>query len=442
MAPSPDEKWLFIHCADCDTYDGICPARVANKARMLSYAHAVFFEAVKKLHHQHDVSTMVLPPFNVILRKTELLEFKKDLENANELAFFFDGRLGGVSPIHNKRIEIKTSAPAPTNGESGELFWAFRKWGIPHINLTHDYMTKIQWACARMILPMIPTPANIETVTMSLSWLWRYLENIKTEDSFDPSKRQTAILICANYLAQKTELVFELLREYSYSMGDETHRWSLLWHDSAFARLEIPEKLAASFVLTDAPSVPCSWGAVSIIMPPNVCEPVRRIWCWNNQETGMIEVNASVSSGKGHLVRRPEIEKHQLEILTRIARSAMFALGENPKPVRNAKPFENASKRKGGTPSGALYRIGSTIKIDLRKEATEAWEGKSRKGVSPTVQFVVRGHWRNQACGTGQRSRRRIHIEPYWKGPEESRVLLRTHSIEKETKNDTEQAST
>lgn len=53
---------------------------------------------------------------------------------------------------------------------------------------------------------------------------------------------------------------------------------------------------------------------------------------------------------------------------------------------------------------------------------------------SPTVQFLVRGHWRQQAHGPGHSLRKPIWIEPFWKGPEEARVLLRQHRVEDQEK--------
>ena len=48
---------------------------------------------------------------------------------------------------------------------------------------------------------------------------------------------------------------------------------------------------------------------------------------------------------------------------------------------------------------------------------------------SPTFQYVVRGHWRNQAHGPGHTLRRLQWIEPYWKGPEKAIILARSHLI-------------
>jgi hypothetical protein len=43
--------------------------------------------------------------------------------------------------------------------------------------------------------------------------------------------------------------------------------------------------------------------------------------------------------------------------------------------------------------------------------------------------WLVRGHWRNQACGALLREHRHIFIEPYWKGPVIGSKLVRTYEI-------------
>jgi len=45
------------------------------------------------------------------------------------------------------------------------------------------------------------------------------------------------------------------------------------------------------------------------------------------------------------------------------------------------------------------------------------------------VQFVVRGHRRWQACGPKHSERKLIWINPFWKGPEEGRALLRGYEL-------------
>ena len=46
--------------------------------------------------------------------------------------------------------------------------------------------------------------------------------------------------------------------------------------------------------------------------------------------------------------------------------------------------------------------------------------------------LIVRGHWRQQACGEGRLERRRKWIQPFWKGPDgAAEVVERTYSMDK-----------
>lgn len=55
----------------------------------------------------------------------------------------------------------------------------------------------------------------------------------------------------------------------------------------------------------------------------------------------------------------------------------------------------------------------------------------SGNGSSPTVKFVVRGHWRNQAHGPSMSLRKMMWIQPYWKGTEDAPIPLATTNIVK-----------
>lgn len=64
--------------------------------------------------------------------------------------------------------------------------------------------------------------------------------------------------------------------------------------------------------------------------------------------------------------------------------------------------------------------------VDLRRI-----EGVNRGAGESTVEWhsrwVVRGHWRWQACGVGRSERRRIWIAPFIKGPEDAPLAVRDH---------------
>jgi hypothetical protein len=87
-------------------------------------------------------------------------------------------------------------------------------------------------------------------------------------------------------------------------------------------------------------------------------------------------------------------------------------------PHRNRAPGELP-------PAGTVYAITGTVELDLRPRVREYLAGQRKGGGRPTVQFPVRGHWRQQACGPHHSLRRATWIAPFWKGPLEARALLR-----------------
>jgi len=80
-------------------------------------------------------------------------------------------------------------------------------------------------------------------------------------------------------------------------------------------------------------------------------------------------------------------------------------------------------------PEGTRFIVSRNVEIDLRAQVAEYISGRARKGAKLTVQFVVRGHRRWQACGVGHAERKLIWINPFWKGPLEGRALLRGYEI-------------
>lgn len=82
-------------------------------------------------------------------------------------------------------------------------------------------------------------------------------------------------------------------------------------------------------------------------------------------------------------------------------------------------------------PEIQTFVIGRPTKINCRPAIIDyIEEGSTRKG--PTVRFLVRGHWKLQPHGVNNLLRKLIRIDPYWKGPEEAKILTRTIKMEHE----------
>jgi hypothetical protein len=105
---------------------------------------------------------------------------------------------------------------------------------------------------------------------------------------------------------------------------------------------------------------------------------------------------------------------------------------ENVKEIGSShERYRNRSAKdpRTGPPEQRVYQLGQPIKVDCRS-AVKEWLGGHRKSSTVNVQFLVRGHWRNQAHGPKMALRSRRWIEPYWKGEKDAPIPLRSHKLE------------
>ena len=72
--------------------------------------------------------------------------------------------------------------------------------------------------------------------------------------------------------------------------------------------------------------------------------------------------------------------------------------------------------------AGTSVKLSSTVRQTL-EERTKGWK--------ITYSFVVRGHWRNQACGKGRKDRKKKWIKPYVKGRDlATKIMGHTYQTE------------
>jgi len=220
--------------------------------------------------------------------------------------------------------------------------------------------------------------------------------------------------------------------------------WLILWRAQAYARLEVSHKLAAALCLTDVPDetgVRAPWEAWSLVVPDGLLPVasegdgeawptgtnVSRVWICGLEPLALIG-----GDGRMWLVESGKLDDPRQSALHNLIRGACLVLMNPDTPAKRERPRGSSSSAKGrhGPPdlNQARFMLAAPVAIDLREHLTDVVLG--RKGASPTVQFLVRGHPRNQAYGPGHTLRRPIWVEPFWKGPEGARVLLRQHKVE------------
>lgn len=102
--------------------------------------------------------------------------------------------------------------------------------------------------------------------------------------------------------------------------------------------------------------------------------------------------------------------------------TATFLLATQPR-IGQITQHDSTPRRRRYIPPGPGDITTGVNLVSLRENATrlpteEPNEGEKKWGLS--VRFMVRGHWRNQACGEKLGQRRPVYVAPYLKGPEDA----------------------
>ena len=113
-----------------------------------------------------------------------------------------------------------------------------------------------------------------------------------------------------------------------------------------------------------------------------------------------------------------------------IAGVCLYMAGDGP--VKSKTRTQSSSKKKrrrgiDGAPNQRIFKLTQNVEHNFIQEVKDIAAGKKRQ--SQTVQYIVRGHWRNQPCGPGLKDRKRMWIQPFWKGMEDAPIAKRAHSL-------------
>lgn len=139
----------------------------------------------------------------------------------------------------------------------------------------------------------------------------------------------------------------------------------------------------------------------------------------------------NVTMGPNPSASRRPLDRASLRGLSaaaRIAAGVCFTF-ENQRLDGKRAPMRRAGppSRVGGPPTTTDVKLGLPIDVDFSEPLREYTLG--HRGTAKKVQWVVRGHWRNQACGVELKEHRRTWIKPYWKGPAHLPILVRPHVL-------------
>jgi len=244
--------------------------------------------------------------------------------------------------------------------------------------------------------------------------------------------------------------------------------WFACWARSGYPRVTMGHRLAASMIATQAPAeamseVPIPWPAYLIEVPHGLLKArdlmrpetplvsfdlimvrhrpdgflrlsirprdatlllTRGPYAWDKLlETSSMDLQMQ---GRFHDVT-DTVHERVLACAARLTASVELELAD-PKAMRapRAAPVKKgaSSPAKVRSPAYALVR---EVAVDVRA-AVEAFATGHTSNV-PAVRTLVRGHWRRQACGPRHEERRWMHVEPYWRGPEDGPVAVGVHRL-------------
>lgn len=221
------------------------------------------------------------------------------------------------------------------------------------------------------------------------------------------------------------------------------------WAKSGFASVDMGHKKAAALICTSASSelvdtLKIPWPAFLIIVPQglglsinSIIVSVRANGVYGQFITDKVNITFQAASFSELVTRyddsqvtnyRPDLDRPEdREMLSalRLLVSTLFDITRYRESHSNNQ--YSAIKTKHGIAKRNTFKLVNDINIDVRQAVKDyITSGKQH----PTVQSLVRGHFKNQPCGIRLQARKILWIEPYWRGPETTPVAVRVHRLE------------
>lgn len=236
---------------------------------------------------------------------------------------------------------------------------------------------------------------------------------------------------------------------------------ALAWMDSAFATIDVAPRLAAALACTSIPpeyaaDVRLPWPTFFLRIPAGVVSTgeawaiasekdasayashleatgmVALLGCDDGQEDGSEWVNYRIRQTISDFLtpsgQAASVEERREDAIMRVFAGVCIDLASRPHPDPPPGRAALASRqaRAGKVPSEWCFELRRPVQIDCRPALLEHIETGSR---AAKIQSLVRGHHKRQRCGPGGTQRKWIHIEPYWRGPEDAPIALRPHTL-------------
>lgn len=124
----------------------------------------------------------------------------------------------------------------------------------------------------------------------------------------------------------------------------------------------------------------------------------------------------------------PPASRETLQLIGPLIGAVCMAFANGDRRSVGARSEAEKARRGAKYPTRQEYIVGRPVEIDLSRRVAE-YVAKGGTGSKLKVQGVVAGHWKNQPHGRAGSLRKFIHIEPYWRGPEDAPIAVRPHVL-------------
>jgi hypothetical protein len=139
------------------------------------------------------------------------------------------------------------------------------------------------------------------------------------------------------------------------------------------------------------------------------------------------EDEVPVNSVHGSPVKDEDFKIRAMSLAQRLVVGLLYTMQYTTDFRERVKTSAKGAAR-SGPPSHRVVVIGRPLAIDCRP-AVARYLGQRSRSAPPSVQSLVRGHYKRQVVGVGRGGRKVIWVEPYWRGPEDAPILARPYAV-------------
>jgi hypothetical protein len=222
-----------------------------------------------------------------------------------------------------------------------------------------------------------------------------------------------------------------------------------MWADGAYPKLVTSHKYAAALMCTttrkeDVEDVPVPWKAFLVVVPDGLLGDFDRLRVWFKDATAVITVCSAsrnivplhlslpvadifAADGDDHDDRVAEIDARIACAARRLVAGLLLAMQHTNNFRNTLHPAKERGTGRTGEPTHRVVFVGRPITVDCRRGLASYIHGG--RHAPPSVQVLVRGHYKRQVIGVARTGRKVIWIEPYWRGPEEAPILTHPYQV-------------